>query len=123
MSQFARNVMLVAIFALSALPAKFATAQDVGGHTAQTRSPLPWRIIYPDQRTTYGRPLESLPFVPLPPSGPPPTVSGGDPGATKRYLSLDEAIRIALENDQVVRVLAGVGAVSSGRTIYDVAIA
>ena len=38
-------------------------------------------------------------------------------------LSLDEAIRIALEHSEVVRVLAGNLAVSSGRTIYDPAIA
>jgi len=115
MSQFARIALPAAIFALLVLPAEFASAQS--------RSPLPWRIIYPEQRTADVRPLESLPVVPLPPSGPPPTVSGGDPGATRRYLSLDDAIRIALENDRVIRVLAGVGAVSSGQTIYDVAIA
>ncbi|MCI0358002.1 MAG: TolC family protein [Planctomycetaceae bacterium] len=87
------------------------------------RSPLPWRIIYPEQRTADVRPIGSLPYVPLPPSGPPPTVSAGDPGATKRFLTLDDAIRIALENDRVIRVLAGVTAIASGQTIYDVAIA
>ncbi|MEE2639385.1 MAG: TolC family protein, partial [Planctomycetota bacterium] len=39
-----------------------------------------------------------------------------------RFLSLDEAIRIALENSEVVRVLAGLTAASSGRTIYDTAV-
>ena len=38
-----------------------------------------------------------------------------------RNLSLDEAIRLSLGNSTVVRVLAGVEAVSSGRTIYDTA--
>jgi outer membrane protein TolC len=37
-------------------------------------------------------------------------------------LSLDEAIRIALENTRVVRTLAGTFAVASGQTIYDAAI-
>src|SRR6185369_4332459 len=37
-------------------------------------------------------------------------------------LSLDDAIRISLENARVVRVLTGLGAVSSGQTIYDPAI-
>src|SRR5262249_12864428 len=37
-------------------------------------------------------------------------------------LSLDDAIRIALENAQGVRILAGLTAVSSGQTIYDAAI-
>ena len=37
-------------------------------------------------------------------------------------MTLDEAIRIALQNAEVVRVLSGVAASSSGRTIYDPAI-
>jgi outer membrane protein TolC len=45
------------------------------------------------------------------------------PGNTSEWqLSLDEAIRIALVNANVVRVLTGFSATSSGRTIYDVAI-
>lgn len=39
-----------------------------------------------------------------------------------RYLSLDQAIQLALENSEVVRVLGGLTAVSSGRTIYDAAV-
>ena len=42
--------------------------------------------------------------------------------AVPRDLSLDEAIRIALVNANVVRVLTGVTAISSGQTIYDAAI-
>jgi outer membrane protein TolC len=38
-------------------------------------------------------------------------------------LSLDQAIRIALANSQVVRLLTGLTAAASGRTIYDPAIA
>lgn len=38
-------------------------------------------------------------------------------------LSLDDAIRIGLENARAVRVLTGVSATASGRTIYDPAIA
>ena len=37
-------------------------------------------------------------------------------------LSLDDAIQIAIRNAEVVRVLNGVSASSTGRTIYDVAI-
>ena len=37
-------------------------------------------------------------------------------------LSLDEAIRLAMQNTDVVRVLSGVGAASSGQTIYTPAI-
>ena len=83
----------------------------------------PWRVIYPEQRTVEVRDPGQLPFIPLPPSSVPPTVSRSDPQAARRLLSLDEAIRIALENDRVVRILAGTTAIASGRTIYDVAIA
>ena len=51
----------------------------------------------------------------------PPTVTATTP-RKQRQISLDEAIRIALENSEVVRVLGGNLAVSSGRTIYDPAI-
>jgi len=38
-------------------------------------------------------------------------------------LSLDQAIQIAIQNAEVIRVLGGVSASSTGRTIYDVAVA
>lgn len=52
----------------------------------------------------------------------PRTVAAPGSDAEPQRLSLDDAIRTALETTQVVRVLAGVTAVSSGRTIYDPAI-
>lgn len=58
------------------------------------------------------------------PSGPAPvTVATVDPQTEERYLSLDEAIRLSLQHSEVIRVLAGVTAANSGRTIYDTAIA
>ncbi|HAV34013.1 MAG TPA: hypothetical protein DCX79_18600, partial [Planctomycetaceae bacterium] len=58
------------------------------------------------------------------PSGPEPvTVATKESAAEEQYLSLNEALRRALENSEVIRVLAGVTATSSGRTIYDTAIA
>ncbi len=58
------------------------------------------------------------------PAGPEPvTVATQDSPAEERFLSLNEALRRALENSEVIRVLAGVSATSSGRTIYDTAIA
>lgn len=58
------------------------------------------------------------------PSGPAPvTVATVDPQTEERYLSLDEAIRLSLQHSEVIRVLAGVSAANSGRTIYDTAIA
>jgi outer membrane protein TolC len=84
----------------------------------------PYRFVFPEQRTTEIRQPGDLPYIPLPPSSAPPTVHTRTvEGYQPRNLSLDEAIRIALENDRVIRVLAGETAVNSGRTIYDVAIA
>lgn len=65
----------------------------------------------------------SLPSVYVPPTPAPPTVSNPLPDADERPLSLDDAIRIALGDSEVVRVLAGNVAVSSGQTIYNPAIA
>ena len=61
----------------------------------------------------------------LPPAlqAPPPTVSVPHPAATELKLTLDDAIRMALEDSEVIRVLAGNTARSSGLTIYDPAIA
>ncbi len=41
---------------------------------------------------------------------------------TEELLSLDEAIRIAIENAGVVRIVSGASASTTGRSIYDVAI-
>jgi outer membrane protein TolC len=82
-----------------------------------------WRyIILPEQRTIpYRDPSEFAPAA-IPPSLPPRTVTDPRPGTAEWQLSLDDAIRIALENARVIRVLAGTSAVSSGQTIYDTAI-
>src|SRR5262245_46842504 len=106
-----RWVLAAAIFALALQPAGLLRAQQ-----------YPYRIIYPGQRTIQYRDPSAFPYVPLPPSSAPPTVSDPPTGDT-RYLSLDDAIRICLANDRVIRVLAGITAVASGRTIYDTAIA
>jgi outer membrane protein TolC len=79
--------------------------------------------ILPEQRALEVRDPTRLPPAPLPNIPPPPTVSAPLPDtAPSRDLSLDEAIRIALANSRVVRVLTGVSAASSGQTIYDPAI-
>lgn len=57
-----------------------------------------------------------------PPGMAPVTVASAEAAQTARLFSLDEAIRTALQYSEVIRVLAGNGAVSSGRTIYDTAI-
>jgi outer membrane protein TolC len=79
-------------------------------------------VILPEARTIdYRDPLE-LPAVPIPASTAPKTVSNLRPELTDWNLSLDEAIRIALERTRTVRVLAGTTATASGQTIYDAAI-
>jgi outer membrane protein TolC len=79
-------------------------------------------VILPEARTIdYRDPLE-LPAVPIPASTAPKTVSNLRPELTDWHLSLDEAIRIALERTRTVRVLAGTTATASGQTIYDAAI-
>ena len=104
------RLQLTAIFALAILPAKFAPAQ------------YPYRVIYPEQRQIEYRDPSPLPAVPLPPTAAPPTVSAPPTGDT-RFFPLDDAIRTCLANDRVVRVLTGITASASGRTIYDTAIA
>jgi outer membrane protein TolC len=79
-------------------------------------------FILPEQRTIATREPAQFPPAPIPPSTPPRTVTQPQPGTTAWEMSLDEAIRIALENAKVIRVLAGTSAVSSGQTIYDAAI-
>src|SRR5262245_43903129 len=77
----------------------------------------PW-LIMPEQRELDLGAAHGLPPTPMREVAPPPTVA--DPStAGERFLTLDEAIRIGLSNSSVVRVLAGVTAVPSGRTIYD----
>src|SRR4051812_32800114 len=81
-----------------------------------------WRFVVSEQRTLDIRDPSQLPAAYVPPIPEPATVTNPAPAVNPRELSLDEAIRIALANSKVVRVLAGAGAVSSGQTIYDPAI-
>ena len=79
-------------------------------------------FIRPEQRHVDFRDPSILPRLPgsrLPDVPQPPTVANPQSAISSRRLSLDEAIRIALENANVIRVFAGASAVSSGRTIYD----
>ena len=82
---------------------------------------LPW--IKPEQRRICVRHPSQLPHVALPATPRPATVTDPQWDVEPWNLSLDDAIRIALSNSEVIRVLGGVTAVRSGSTIYDVAIA
>ncbi len=80
-------------------------------------------IVMPEQRTIEHRDTEELPAVPIPTNTAPRTVSNLRPELTDWQLSLDDAVRIALEQTRVVRVLVGATAAApSGQTIYDAAI-
>lgn len=104
-----RSLLLVLI--LSAAGGCTHAARDIGQY-----------IMLPEQRTIDHRDPEQVPPTFIPPSPPPRTVTDVQPDTVEWPLSLDEAVRIALENCQVVRVLTGLTAVSSGQTIYDAAI-
>lgn len=82
-----------------------------------------WRPIFlPEQRTIEYRDPTDFPASPIPASVPPHTVAKPPPKSAEWPLTIDDAIRISLENARTIRVLAGLTAVSSGQTIYDAAI-
>lgn len=78
--------------------------------------------IQPEARSLRIRSPERLPRARIPEVPTPGTVIAPDAQLTPWKLPLDEAIRIGLINARVVRVLAGLSATTSGRTIYDAAI-
>lgn len=81
-----------------------------------------WPWIKPEQRQICVRHPSQLPHIAIPATPRPATVSDLQWDSPEYPLSLDSAIRVALSNAEVIRVLAGVTAVRSGSTIYDVAI-
>jgi outer membrane protein TolC len=80
-------------------------------------------LVWPEQRHLDVRDPSQLVASRVPALPPPETVTHRAPEVEPRQFSLDQTIRVALENSRVVRVLAGVTAVSSGQTVYDPAIA
>ena len=85
--------------------------------------PEPHRCIYPEQRQIEYRCPHGI--FRLPPTNctvPPATVKNTMADREVYLLSLDEAIQLALCNAEVIRVLLGQSAASSGNTIYDPAI-
>ncbi len=81
----------------------------------------PPRCIYPEQRTIEVRQPEQFGPAPLEPIGSIRTVAEPD-YRESRQVSLDDAIRLALSNAEVIRILTGTTATSSGQTVYDPAI-
>jgi len=82
----------------------------------------PCQPILPEQRCLSIRRPRQLRQVPVPLTPRPATVNDPQLDAPLRYLTLNEAINIMLANSEVVRVLGGITASTSGRTIYDAAI-
>lgn len=80
------------------------------------------RFILKEQRDLELRAPEHMFSAPLPRIPSPPTVSRELPDDANAPLELHEAVRLALENARVIRVLTGTSAQSSGATIYDPAI-
>ena len=86
------------------------------------RAQLWQRAWRPEQRTLDVRDPDTLPAMPFP-AEQPSTVRRPDEQPLVRQLSLDAAIQMSLARSQVVRVLTGIAATTSGRTIFDVAVA
>ncbi len=82
----------------------------------------PGLCVGPEQRRLEIRDPSEMRRVRWPEVPAPQTVAADQPERASQPLTLDQAIRIALANAEVVRMLAGTGAVSSGRTIYDPAV-
>ena len=77
----------------------------------------------PEQQTLAVRDPEVLPVTHLGPLPAPVTVASEPPPPEPLNLSLNDAVRITLENAQAIRVFTGIAASNSGRSIYDAAIA
>ena len=76
-------------------------------------------LVVPEECSVGVRDPSQLCSARIPATPAPTTIYDESFDASPQPVALDEAIRIALENAEVVRVLAGVQAVSSGSTIYD----
>ncbi|XZE20590.1 TolC family protein [Pirellulaceae bacterium SH449] len=86
--------------------------------SAQNRYP----VIMPEQRQIRVRSPEQIAIPPIPRTPVPATVSDPQWDATPNNVSLSEVLNLSLQNLDVVRVLSGINATSTGRTIYDPAI-
>jgi outer membrane protein TolC len=76
-----------------------------------------------EQQTIETRDPSQFAPTPIPQMPAPLTVADDETTREPYHLSLNEAIRITLENAKVIRVYTGLSASNSGRTIYDTAIA
>jgi outer membrane protein TolC len=91
------------------------------GYRAALQGQEQLAIIFPEQRNIVIRDPSHLPGAALRMTPPPRTVT--EPLSKQPLpMSLDEAIRIAIDNAKTLRRLSGLNVIASGRTIYDPAI-
>jgi outer membrane protein TolC len=95
----------------------------IGGRLSQLSAQEPWQFVLPEQRSIQSRSPEQLSRSRIPLSPPPATVENPQWQAEPIIMSLSEVLTLSLQNMDVVRILTGINATSSGRTIYDPAIA
>ncbi|GAB5402311.1 MAG: TolC family protein [Aureliella sp.] len=105
-----------------ALASSLFGLERVGWNSGCARADEPWSFILPEQRRVQVRSPEQLCPAPIPRVQAPNTVARQSQLRAERLISLSEAINTGLANSNVVRVLSGLTATSSGRTVYDVAI-
>ena len=78
--------------------------------------------IFPERRTVEVREPHQLPRYQMPTAAAPSTVSRPIADLEPQLLALNGSIRTSMRNLDVVRVLSGVTASNSGRSIYDIAL-
>jgi len=92
----------------------------LGSESAFAQRPV--GTIFPERRSIEVRQPPQLPRYPMPSALAPSTVSRPLADLQPQLLALDGSIRTSMRNLDVVRVLNGVTATNSGRSIYDVAL-
>jgi outer membrane protein TolC len=80
------------------------------------------QFIMPEQRQIRVRTPEQIVVPPIPRTPAPATVANPQWDATPNNVSLSDVLNLSLQNLNVVRVLNGFNATTTGRTVYDPAI-
>lgn len=117
-----RLLCLLLAFGSSLLTPNLNPILSCGPLCARCSADEPWSFILPEQQRVQVRSPSQLCPAPIPRVAAPETVVRPDQARPERLISLSEAINTGLANSDVIRVLSGITASSSGRTVYDVAI-
>ncbi len=111
------------ILALSIIAVMLPLLAASSGQVQADQLREPYRCLYPEARCLQHRCPNGLCPAAVPDAPRPPTVADNQyDRRSETLLSLDEAICMALQNAEVIRILSGQTASSTGRTIYDPAI-